>query len=307
MFFSTDFPRFSYFFSRETIEKTSMKEKKVSVCSIDRQMKYGKSGNCFSTSELKNIAQVLKKEKKIGKIPESRSALQKTIQQSFQNQCSIDKNKQEACWIQQPIVRKYTHLTKSLESALKPAMPNSWKQDKFTWLSSIDIFDAMKPFEKKWKDFIFLGPFPRDCPVGIQCPLSNLSPESLLKSGKKKIGIIYNLDLHDEPGSHWVAVFIHLTKGHIEYYDSYGSPPEELIYGFMRSFAEKLNQFYKNKKVITIDFSRRRHQYGGSECGMFSMVFLLQRLQGYSLRNIEKQNLTDSFVNHMRFVMFRSN
>jgi Ulp1 family protease len=96
-----------------------------------------------------------------------------------------------------------------------------------------------------------------------------------------------------------------LKKCQIEYYDSYGSAPEELIYKFMYGFAEKLDKYYGGNKKIVLDFSRVRHQYGGSECGMFSMVFLIQRLQGYSIKDIEKQKITDKFVNDLRFVMFR--
>jgi Ulp1 protease family, C-terminal catalytic domain len=282
------------------MKSTSQPKKGKDVCSVNKQHSYDFS--CYSTQDLKKIYEHVAPTYKLSKkVPKARQQIYKTLKSALANHCGDD----ETCWIKHPSI-KNSSLKKSMESSLKPAMPSSWLKNRFTWLSSVDIYNAMKPYEKEKKDFLFLGPVPRDCPVGYQCILSGLDPKTLMESDKKtKIGIIYNLDLHDEPGSHWVAIYMDLKKGRVEYYDSYGSPPEQLIYTFMRQFAEKLDSYYKNRKTIYVDYNRHRHQYGGSECGMFSMVFLLQRLQGYSLNDIGEQNLTDKLVNELRFKLFR--
>ena len=108
----------------------------------------------------------------------------------------------------------------------KPEYPISWKKDKNTWLNSHDIYYIMKQYEKKFDDFLFLGPVPSDCPVSINVvSLSNINFNKLKSKNINKLGIIYNLDKHNEPGSHWTAIYIDILKNSINYYDSYGERP----------------------------------------------------------------------------------
>ncbi len=105
-------------------------------------------------------------------------------------------------------------------------MPQEWKDNPFEWLSTTDIKNVMKQYEKKYPSFLFMGPVPVDCPSAITCSLSGLDVEILINQlGKTKLGIIFNLDKHDEPGSHWVATFFDFKKCRILYFDSVGMPP----------------------------------------------------------------------------------
>ena len=45
--------------------------------------------------------------------------------------------------------------------------------------------------------------------------LCTLNLNSVKKRNKKRIGIVFNLDKHNESGSHWVAMFIDLIKNKI--------------------------------------------------------------------------------------------
>ena len=41
--------------------------------------------------------------------------------------------------------------------------------------------------------------------------------------------MIFNLDPHDKPGSHWVALYSDVDKGGVYYFDSYGiDTPKEV-------------------------------------------------------------------------------
>ena len=44
-------------------------------------------------------------------------------------------------------------------------MPKEWKKNLLNGLSNFDIEDVMKQYEKKYPSFIFMGPFPSDCPT----------------------------------------------------------------------------------------------------------------------------------------------
>ena len=68
----------------------------------------------------------------------------------------------------------------------------------------------MNDLQRANKKFVFIGPSPQDFDAedGNNCVWPELCRFNLAKS-KPKIGIIFNLDNHNQPGSHWVAMFIH--------------------------------------------------------------------------------------------------
>ena len=51
--------------------------------------------------------------------------------------------------------------------------------------------------------------------------------------------------------------------------------------------------------------NKKRHQYGGSECGMYSMNFLIESLKGKTLMDIENKVITDREVNLLRNYLYR--
>jgi hypothetical protein len=53
------------------------------------------------------------------------------------------------------------------------------------------------------------------------------------------------------------------------------------------------------------EYNKKRHQYGGSECGMYSMNFLIESLKGKTLMDIEKKSITDRDVNLLRNYLYR--
>ena len=161
----------------------------------------------------------------------------------------------------------------------------------------------MKQYEKKYDDFKFLGVVPSDCPTKIQCELSNIDIKSLKKKKINKIGLVYNLDVSSGPGTHWVAVYIDNKNNEINFYDSYGSKPIHLINVFLNNIKKKYEKL--NQKSIII-YNDTRHQYGGSECGMYSINFLLERLNNVSMYKISKRKITDKKMNDLRKLVYKT-
>ena len=62
-------------------------------------------------------------------------------------------NNNEACWVDQEFVDN-----KKVVNVFKPKRPKG----KYKWLSTYDIRNAMKQYEKVYPDFEFLGPVPID-------------------------------------------------------------------------------------------------------------------------------------------------
>jgi len=205
---------------------------------------------------------------------------------------------QEMCWMEQHFMKG--GVDKELKDfTFAPVVPETWKKNPEEWLSSIDILRVMSQYEKEYPCFEFLGPSPIDYDTQKmygECvweELCNFSLQSHLKNGKRKIGIIFNLDPHYKEGSHWVALFIYIPKEEmlriqgkksktssgkqagIYYFDSYGDKPEPQIRKFMNTVKKQAEQLQIS---ISKKENSRRHQYSESECGMFSMYFILRML-----------------------------
>ena len=263
------------------------------------------SDKCFTLKQLKKIGKELNKylkknKQKLINLKQSKLKLWNDIEEYFKSRCNSDGQ----CWLKQKEIKSIVDENMNLFTFL-PKMPEEWKKDKYTWLNSLDILYLMVLAEKVFPKFKFFGPVPSDCPEGVNCELSKLNITNLLKKNKNKLGIIYNLDVSTGPGTHWTAVFIDSNKNHINYYDSYGDKPILLIQKFMERIHNQMINNKQNKKKPVVIYNDKQHQKGHSECGMFSMNFILQRLNGLSMYDISQKNFTDDQMNDLRNVFYR--
>ena len=234
----------------------------------------------------------------------NKNQLAKELHKRLKSDCD-----KEWCWLEQNFVPA-SH-SRKLKENFKPEMPEEWRDNPFEWLSTTDIQDVMKQYEKKYPCFLFMGPVSSDCPTEIRCSLSNLTVSSLLKMKKTKLGIIYNLDKHNEPGSHWVAVYFDVNKCKIIYYDSVGMPPPKLILSYLNDLKKDCQNYYKIKtnktKNVDIYINKTRFQYGGSECGVFSMNFIISMLKNKNIKELNPGEMNDSKMNELRKKYYRPN
>lgn len=193
---------------------------------------------------------------------------------------------------------------KSMLASFRPEKPETWKDKPTTWLDSFNIEDVMKQYEER-KDFKFdfIGPVPIDfdkkygafgkCIVEELCKL-NLEKQK--KRGIEHIGIIFNLDPHDKPGSHWVCAFIDITDSAAYYFDSYGYPPPQEV--------DELFKRCKKQGIQHIYYNDIRHQRKGSECGMYCLITIICLLNGKSFYSICSKIKEDDTVNTFRDILF---
>ncbi len=279
------------------IEKKKSDGKKSKM--VERKRESFKT--CYSKESLIKIAKALNEHKGGGKKPivianRSKKSLWEQIQKRFSTACEND----EHCWKKQDLVKKLNDIDIQMYT-FKPEYPKSWLKNKYTWLNTYDIYYVMKQYEKANDDFMFMGPIPADCPTKIHCELSKLNLIDLKKNGINKIGIIYNLDTSDQPGSHWTAVYIDNKNNEINYYDSYGTKSTNLITEFIKKVSKS---YLQNNIKPTIIYNDKRHQYGGSECGMFSMNFILERLHGKTMYDISNMRIPDEKMNYLRKLLY---
>jgi hypothetical protein len=112
-----------------------------------------------------------------------------------------------------------------------PKSPESWKKNNNEWLSTSDIQSVLTQYEKAYPEFKFIGPCASDYYFmeNGQCVSPELCNLNVNTEPHKYIGIVFNLDVHDGPGTHWVSVFIDLPKQTIYYFDSGGDPIHQNI------------------------------------------------------------------------------
>ena len=209
----------------------------------------------------------------------------------------------EYCWLIQPFIKDKKHI----QSEFRPEMPKSWQQNANEWLTTSDIDNVMKQYMRKHKDFLFIGAVPIDfdtklspglCVVNELC---KIKVELLIKKGFFKLGVIFNLDPHNKPGSHWVSFFANFKTGKVYYFDSYGfKAPKEI-----KAFADRLVYQGKNNSLRIQYFENsKRHQYKDSECGIYSIYFIENMLNGKKFNDFINSSIPDETMEKLRSKYF---
>ena len=215
----------------------------------------------------------------------------------------------ESCWIKQRA--EFGKIESDGADSFAPESPEEWKKNPNEWLSSIEIMNVMKQYEKAYKCFDFIGPSPIDFDTKklygecVWDELCNFSVENQLKNGKTKIGIIFNTDPHDKPGQHWISMFVNIKNNSIFFFDSVGDKAPQEIMKLVERIKEqglKLNP----KKVFKFDSNEGvEHQYGNTECGVYSLYFIVHMLEDKTTDHYLKTHvLKDEYMNKFRHIYF---
>lgn len=234
---------------------------------------------------------------------------------SLNDKLSSQCGSKETCWIEQPFVIKSSQKD-LIEKNFRPKKPFSWKKNPREWLNTYDIMDVVKQYEDADKLYHFVGVFPVDfasknisngqCIVQEMCQL-NLHDQWV--KGIRKIGIVFNLDRHDQSGSHWTSCYIGLDPKRrnfgVYYYDSVASNPPKEISKFMKDKQSELLKIHKKTlKKTEYRINKIRKQYKSTECGIFSILFQILMLK-YSFDKVCESMGFDDDVVKFRDILYR--
>ena len=216
----------------------------------------------------------------------------------------------ESCWLRQK-GDFGAALGGELSASFAPKSPAEWKKNPNEWLSSVDITNVMKQYEKAYSCFDFIGPSPIDFDTRKlygQCvweELCNFNLKTQMKHGKTKIGIIFNTDPHDKPGQHWISLFINLKKNQIFFFDSAGDKAPREIDAFVKRLQKQGAELQPPRKLVFDSNAGIEHQYGNTECGMYSLYFIAFMLEDKLTKEYLKTHiLTDEYISKYRRVFF---
>lgn len=274
-------------------------------CSPENHNKALNSFTCYSDQDLHKLRDLWNARHPDRPIQTNDSKeIWKIIKSHYQTTCN-----KESCWIKQIV--KNPKLEKELMDSFAPESPDDWKKNPNEWLSSVDIMQVMKQYEKKYKCFDFMGPSPIDYDTHKlygECVWEELCHFNLadqIKNGKTKIGIIFNTDPHYKGGSHWISLFINIKKGTIFFFDSAGDKIPDQIMKFVNNVIE---QGHSLNKRIDFTFDQNypvEHQYGNTECGIYSLFFIVHMLEDKITSHYLKTHiLKDDYMQNFRKVYF---
>jgi hypothetical protein len=260
----------------------------------------------------------------------------------------------ERCMIKKALGNKHRHLYEQMMKEMEaPEHPDDWKNNPNEWLSNIDINLVIEQYEKTYPDFLFLGPTSINFDERVSSDGGCVGPDGIcqltlaklmeMKPAKRKVGIVFNLSRNDQPGSHWVSLFLHLPevaylhsgvggiglglesgveetemgglrrdaimgleKAKIKgckalldskhsvswnentpyafFFDSGGADaPQEVLTMICRFYREWEGMKPAGALSMQYDDNHRtkaEHQMGGTECGMYSLFFIITMLTG---------------------------
>lgn len=271
-----------------------------------------KEGSCFTFDDLKELAEAYNKAH-ADKISvddyKTKKALLKELIKRFKEQYECD---DQVCWLGTKVGKKISADIK--EYTFRPTGP----EEKYGWLSTEEIENVMKQYEKIHTDFKFLGAVPSDFDEIPAYETTDLQ-FSKLETTTPKLGLVINLDTHDMSGSHWVALYANLKTNTIYYFDSFKKPPQNRV----RTFVTRLLSYMANKSSRKLDikkfmedyqesdefdvrYNKIQHQYKNSECGVYSIHFLIKLLEGNDFDKIVNNIIDDATMNKYRHTIFRN-
>jgi len=228
----------------------------------------------------------------------------------------------ETCWLDQDFLLESDSMgnkktDKFVGQYYKPKSPIGDR----TWLSTSNIDGVLKQFERTFPDFAFMGAVPIDfnqileefakidlCSLyhGTGLHLDTIG-ESLYEQRKvRQFGVVFNLDNSKQKGSHWVAMFLtyNVKYPYIGFFDSFGvCPPPPEIYALMTKLSEQSQKCLGIK--LRLKCNSFQHQFKDSECGMYSIYFIHECLQGRSFEDVTTHKINDDEVNKLRKFYFR--
>lgn len=296
-------------------------------------------GSCYSTEQLEKMAHIYnnalksnnisndKIKKREIKIMNDKKYLLKELTERLENVCN-----DQICWLKQKFMKEFRKDNPDFYEDLKESFRPIGPEKKFEWLSTTHINEVMKQYERKYPDFKFYGAVPIDFDDLPYTGIKKINFDRLVESGKTKLGFVFNLDEHWKSGSHWVSMYADLKKNQIYFFDSYGTKPDKRIKSLVKRIANwcykkdfcmndecsidsvnsesfmKGGKNSKNKieeKLGTIHYNTNRHQYKNSECGVYSLNFILRLLNGTSFDEITNKKVLDDDINKCRDVYFR--
>lgn len=274
-------------------------DSKNNTCfTLDQLVEMAKAYNKYVTKEKLAYKSNFNANVDLIKIKEDKQYLLSEFKKHFEKICGGN----EMCLTKQAFMNE---LVKNMRNdILQNTFRSEGPLNPTEWLATGHINKLMKQYENVYPDFKFMGAVPLDCNDVSVCSLYKLDFEKLHKKGINKIGVVFNHDKYGSPGSHWVALYIDINNGEINFCDSAGNDPIQNINTVISQFKNWYKKTYGENP--TYKSNSKTYQMDSSECGVYSSNFIIRRLAGENFDDIIKHSLNFPQINSCRNVYFNN-
>lgn len=231
-------------------------------------------------------------------------------------------NGDETCWIKQEFVDSINNddiLKTITEFTFKPKRPVGEKQ----WLSNFDIGDVMDQYQRIFPKFAYYGPYPSDIHEDRVKHMFNLKfrtfDEMTAGGTKEYVCFTFNTDPSTKSGAHWVSLSLKIVNTvdntnlgptiYFDYFDSVGNYPNKGIETFIGWLVKICMEFPGNSRLKKIDkiimrINRVAHQQENTECGVYSINYVLKVLNNEPWEDIINNVMDDKLTWTTRMLHF---
>lgn len=270
------------------------------------------NGSCLTLAYLKLIARLWNSNRPVGAEPIRISSTKEVLVSELRR---VTK-RQEHELSKLPFVPHSASV--KIEQSFRPKSPVSWTKNPNEWLRTDDIEAVMTQYENRYPTFKFMGVFPIDFATRskngscVEESMCRLDVAKLAATNVKRIGVVFNLDKHFQKGSHWVGCFVGIDPKRKNfgafYFDSVSSPPPPEVRQLTTRIRSQINSIFPLKVAqrFRVAYNVLRRQFRGSECGMFSMYFLIKMLEDtHRFEDVCKSMGNDLEMSAYRDVFYR--
>ena len=274
---------------RDSVKMKSPTYVNPKACSPINANVFKENNTCFTHESLKLIAESINNNDSMTKINNIETKSTKDLWKEIKAQMKGCNN--EWCWLSKSFLKKLKN-DDEFRNTFKIPIPDG----KYEWLTTDDIEFTINQFIPLVSNSSFLGAVPIDFATfsGTKDKFSASFMKKLIKKGIRNIGVVFNTDPHTQGGKHWVSLFIKISNdgktGNAYYYDSFGVNSPSQVRKWVDNFPIPLK--YEYNKV--------QHQFDNSECGVYSIHFIVRMLFDWSFNKITANIIKDVEMNAKR-------
>lgn len=197
------------------------------------------------------------------------------------------------------------------DAVFKPKGP----KDSNEWLTNFNIESTFENLAIMRKDFgyfncelsDFMDTGSRNAGYSDDVNICKTLPYPDSVDGKKCYAIILNTGNTKIGGVHWVSLFFDFRNDEaweVDFFDS-AEQSFDQFKPIIEKYIDKIKERNKDKSII-LKKNIVQHQYGSSECGVYSLFFCIARALGISFEefNNKQQIFTDNAVQKLRSIFF---
>lgn len=264
----------------------------MSFCSPKQQISKTLKNSCFDESTVNEMVEHFNDTHPDKKIASKKSIEEryKELNQRLKNEKTCDG---EWCLASTPTM---SPLKQKIKSNFRPKVPKAWKSNKHTWLNTDDIMNVLNQYNDAYNNFRFLTVTPIDFDTRLRdnmCvdrSLCELDLGKELARNTCKLGAVFNLDRHDQSGSHWTAFFADIPSGESYYIDSVANFIPEEITSLMERITKQGNDLVESGKIKITSTKHR---------------FSFKTEQTSKSHSIPLRSLLNHLVKHDQFLNYR--